>query len=279
MILNILKSVVLGIVEGITEFLPISSTGHLIIFQELIKFYDQNENFWDAYLYIIQLGAIIAIILLYWHRLWPFGKQKTETVKISIWATWLKVIIAVIPSVIVGLLLNDWMTQVENWQVVSAMLIIYGIIYIFVENYQSHRRPRVSSVNHLTLKDVLGIGLFQVLSVIPGTSRSGSTILGGLILGAKRETAAEFSFFLSIPTMIGASILKLTSYFKHYGLFNQEQTIVLIVGFVVSFIVAYIAVKWLLNYIQTHDFKAFGVYRIVFGIVIIILATLGVVSF
>lgn len=277
MIIGILKAIILGIVEGITEFLPISSTGHLIIIDEFVKI-SSNKAFTTTFEYVIQLGAIIAIVLLYWRRLWPFGNDKTEKQRFTIWATWVKVIVGVLPSVVIGFLINDWMdSHLMNWQVVSVALIVYGIAFIVIENLQKNRRPRVRSVNHLTLADVIKIGFFQVLSVVPGTSRSGATILGALSIGISRQAAAEFSFFLSIPTMLGVSVLKIGSYILKHGFFSGEQLVVLIVGLVVSFLVAYVVVKWLLRFIQTHDFKAFGWYRIILGVIVILLGAIGII--
>ncbi|EHN59652.1 undecaprenyl-diphosphate phosphatase [Oenococcus kitaharae] len=277
MLFEILKAIVLGIVEGVTEFLPISSTGHLILVDEFVKI-SSDKAFTTTFEYVIQLGAIIAVVLLYWRRLWPFGNDKTEKQRFNIWATWVKVVVGVIPSVIIGFLLNDWMDQhLMTWQVVSVALIFYGIAFILIENFQKSRKPRVSTVSHLTLGDVIKIGLFQVLSIIPGTSRSGATILGGLSIGVSREAAAEFSFFLSIPTMLGVSVLKIGSYLHDHGMFSVEQIVVLLVGMVISFLVAYVVIKWLLRFIQTHDFKAFGWYRIILGVVVIIFGFLGVI--
>ncbi|AZZ60132.1 undecaprenyl-diphosphate phosphatase [Oenococcus sp. UCMA 16435] len=278
MFFGILKAIILGIVEGVTEFLPISSTGHLIIVDQFVKI-SSNKDFTTTFEYVIQLGAIIAVVLLYWKRLWPFGSDKTEKQRFNIWATWVKVVVGVIPSIVIGFLLNDWMDKhLMNWLVVSIALIVYGIAFIFIENYQKNKRPRVRTVNHLTFGDVLKIGFFQVLSIVPGTSRSGATILGGLSIGVSREAAAEFSFFLSIPTMLGVSVLKIGSYLHSHGMFSGEQIVILLVGMFVSFVVAYIVIKWLLKFIQTHDFKVFGWYRIILGILVIILGTIGIIN-
>ncbi len=278
MIFGILKAVILGIVEGITEFLPISSTGHLIIIDQFVKI-SPSHAFTTTFEYVIQLGAIIAVVLLYWRRLWPFGNDKTEKQRFNIWSTWVKVVVGVIPSVVIGFLLNNWMDQhLTNYLVVSIALIVYGIAFIFIENYQKNRKPRVRSVSHLTLADVLKIGFFQVLSIVPGTSRSGATILGGLTIGVSREAAAEFSFFLSIPTMLGVSVLKIGAYLHNYGMFSFEQIVILLVGMLVSFLVAYVVIKWLLKFIETHDFKAFGWYRIILGALVILMGALGIIK-
>lgn len=267
--LNIIKAVILGIIEGITEFLPISSTGHLYLANEFVKL-QESQAFINMFMVVIQLGAILAVVVIYFHKLNPFSPQKNPSEKKSTWILWLKVIVACLPSVIIGLPLNDFMdAHFNNWQVISATLLIYGILFIVVENYNHHRHPHLTDLNTLPYSIALAIGAFQVLSLVPGTSRSGATILGAMLIGSSRFVATEFSFFLAIPTMVGASGLKLFKYFIHGHSFTSAQSIVLIVGTLVSFIVAYAAIKFLLDYIKKNDFKAFGWYRIILAIIVI----------
>lgn len=266
---DIIKAAILGIVEGITEFLPISSTGHLVLVDEFIQL-QQSKQFIDMFNVVIQLGAIMAVVVIYFHKLNPWSPQKTNLEKKQTWTLWKKVILAVIPSVIVGLPLNDWMdAHLMNWQIVSGALIIYGILFIIIENHNRNNRPRFADLNNLPYSIALAIGLCQVLSLVPGTSRSGSTILGAITIGTSRYVATEFSFFLAIPTMFGASLLKLFKYFVHGGSLAGLPGIVLLVGVVVSFVVAYISIRFLLNYIKKNDFKVFGWYRIILGIIVI----------
>lgn len=255
-----IKSVFLGIVEGITEWLPVSSTGHLILFNE---FLDNANSFLasDLYIYVIQLGAILAVVTHFLHKLNPFSPKKTETEKKDTWSMWFKVIIACIPAAVFGLMLNDFMDKFENWQVVSTTLIIYGIAFILIE--KMNKTTTVTTMNDMSYKTAILIGMFQVLSIIPGTSRSGSTILGGMILGTSRELAAEFSFFLAIPVMFGVSLLKIVTFdgVIDWGL--------LAVGMIVSYLVSMLAIKFLMNYVRKHSFSAFGWYRIVLAVVVI----------
>lgn len=269
MFFEIVKSVILGIVEGITEWLPISSTGHMILVNELIR---NTEGFTasDLYLYVIQLGAILAVVTLYFHKLNPFSPSKTKAEKNDTWQMWFKVIIACVPAAVIGLCLDSLMAHFENWQVVSAMLIVYGIAFIIVEN--KHKPVRIDSMNEMTYKTALMIGLFQVLSIIPGTSRSGATILGAMIIGCSRGVAAEFSFFLAIPVMFGVSLLKIVK--NGLGMGGEELAI-LLTGMVVAYIVSLLAIKFLMNYVRKHDFKSFGYYRIVLGILVIAYFTIA----
>ncbi|MBQ9736905.1 MAG: undecaprenyl-diphosphate phosphatase [Clostridia bacterium] len=263
-LLEILKTILLGIVEGITEWLPISSTGHMILVNEFI----QNEHSFtssDLYLYVIQLGAILAVVTLYFKRLNPFSPSKTRSERLDTWNMWLKVLIACVPAAVIGLALDSFMEHFENWQVVSSTLIIYGILFIITEKL--HKTQSIQSVSSMTYKTALYIGLFQVLSIIPGTSRSGSTILGAMLVGCTRATAAEFSFFLAIPVMLGVSLLKILK----YGLFMSSQdAIVLISGMAVAYITSLISIKFLTSYVKNHDFKFFGIYRIILGIAVIL---------
>lgn len=267
--LNIFKAVLLGIIEGITEFLPISSTGHLYLANEFIKL-DETPAFITMFMVVIQLGAILAVVVLYFHRLNPFSPKKSHQEKNDTWKLWFKVILAVIPSMIIGLLLNDWMdTHLNTWPVISATLIIYGVLFIVIERWNAHRTPRETDLNAISPKTGLEIGFFQLLSLVPGTSRSGATILGGITIGASRYVATEFSFFLAIPTMVGASGLKLAKYILKGNTFTGDQLMVLLVGTVVSFLVAYVAIRFLLNFIKKNDFQGFGWYRIVLGLLVI----------
>lgn len=267
--LNVIKAIILGIIEGITEFLPISSTGHLYLADEFIKL-SESQAFINMFMVVIQLGAIMAVVVIYFHKLNPFSPKKNAIEKRNTWSLWFKVLVAIIPSVIVGLPLNDYMdAHFNNWEVISATLLIYGILFIVIENWNKKRTPTLTNLNTLPYKVAFEIGMFQVLSLVPGTSRSGATILGAMIIGTSRYVATEFSFFMAIPTMFGASILKLGKYFIKGNTFTGMQTVVLLVGTFVSFVVAYLSIKFLLNYIKKNDFKAFGWYRIILALVVI----------
>ncbi len=270
MLFEIIKSVILGVVEGITEWLPISSTGHMILVNEFIG----NEGFTasDLFLYVIQLGAILAVVTVFFRKLNPFAPSKTAEEKTDTWRMWFKVIAACIPAAVIGLLFNDYMDMIENWQVVSAMLILYGIAFIVVENRK--KMPRVNGMDEMTYKTALLIGLFQVLSIVPGTSRSGATILGAVILGCSRETAAEFSFFLAIPVMFGVSLLKIATY---DGALAGGDIAVLLIGMAVAYAVSLASIRFLMNYVRRHDFKAFGWYRIALGAAVILYFTVKTV--
>lgn len=258
--MEFIKSFILGIIEGITEWLPISSTGHMILFNEIV---DSAGSFLETqlYLYVIQLGAILAVVTLFFNRLNPFSPKKTAKEKNNTWQMWFKVVVACVPAGVIGILLNDLMERFENWQVVSAMLIIYGIAFIVVEKFQ--KKTTVTSIEQMSYKTALAIGAFQVLSIIPGTSRSGSTILGGMIVGCSRTVAAEFSFFLAIPVMFGISLLKIVT---HEGAIEWG---LLLVGMIVSYVVSMIAIKFLMNFVKKHSFSGFGWYRIVLGVLVI----------
>lgn len=270
-LIQILKSIVFGIVEGITEWLPISSTGHLILLNAVIPLTD-NAEFWDMYKYIIQLGAILAVIVLYWHKLWPFSPKKNEKEKKDTWDIWVKIVIASIPTGIVGVLLNDYAdAHLSTPVVVAVALIVYGALFLVIERVP--RKAKIKSIAAIDFKTAFLIGCAQSLAVIPGTSRSGSTILGALLLGLSRGTAAEFSFFLAIPVMFGVSLLELV---KHAAAVSFGEVIVLIVGMVVSFVVSVLVIRSLMSYIRKHNFRAFGLYRIALGALILILAVLGV---
>lgn len=268
--LDILKAIILGIVEGITEFLPISSTGHLYLADYIVKL-NQPASFVNMFMVVIQLGAILSVIVIYFNKLNPFAPSKSKQEKNDTWQLWFKVIIAVLPSAIIGLPLNDWLeANMTTWQVIATTLIVYGILFIVLETYYSKKTPVLTDLNNLSYPTALMIGCFQVLSLIPGTSRSGATILGAMLIGTSRYVATEFSFFLAIPTMFGASLLKLVKFFKDGHQFVGNQTSILLTGMIVSFIVAYLSIKFLLKYVRSHNFKAFGWYRIILGIIVVI---------
>ncbi|MBO5199863.1 MAG: undecaprenyl-diphosphate phosphatase [Clostridia bacterium] len=264
--IDILKSIILGIIEGITEWLPISSTGHLILADEFIKL-NASDEFKEMFEVVVQLGAILAVVVLFWNKLWPFTTKEKGYIKRKSFMIWSKVIVAVIPAAVIGILLDDIMQEyLFNPWVVAAMLILYGIIFIIVERINKNRKPRIISMKGLSYKDALLIGGFQVLSLVPGTSRSGSTILGAMILGVSRTVAAEFSFFLAVPVMFGASLLKVLKF--GFNLTGAEF-VILAVGLVTAFIVSVLAIKFLLGYIKKKDFTAFGYYRIILGAIVL----------
>lgn len=266
---NFIKAIIFGIVEGITEWLPISSTGHLILADELLKM-QESEAFMTMFNVVIQLGAILAVVVLYFHKLNPFALSKSKAEKNDTWSLWFKVIVAILPSVIIGLPLDDWLdAHFYNFISVAIMLIVYGLAFIVVEKRNRSITPKITEFHQITYKLALFIGMFQVLALIPGTSRSGATILGGILLGASRFISAEFSFFLGIPTMFGASLLKIVKFFAEGHSFTTENTIILLTGTVVSFFVSILAIKFLISYIKKNDFTAFGWYRIVLGIILI----------
>lgn len=263
--LDILKSIIFGIVEGITEWLPISSTGHIILMEELLKL-DQGEAFFEMFQVVIQLGAILAVVVIYFHKLNPFSPTKTQKQKMMTWQIWIKVLIGCLPAGVIGLLFDKWIDKtLYHWYVVALMLIVYGVLFIVVENYQKGKEPRVTKFSQLTIPMILIIGVFQMLAMIPGTSRSGATIVGALMIGVSRSLAAEYTFFLAIPVMFGASLLKLVKFGFN---FTTIQLVVLLVGMVVSFAVSIVAIKFLMSYIRKNDFKVFGYYRIVLGVIV-----------
>ena len=268
--IEILKSILYGIVEGITEWLPISSTGHMILLEEIMPM-NVSKSFWSMFLVVIQLGAILAVVVLYWNKIFPFKKNKEgkyTSVK-SIWILWSKILVATIPAAIIGLALDDWIdAHLYNGFVVAVMLILVGVAFIYIENRNKDMRPSVNSLSALSYKDALIIGLFQVVAaVLPGTSRSGATIVGGLMIGVSRAVAAEFTFFLAIPVMFGASLLKLV---KFGFAFSVLEFFILVIGMVVAFFVSIFVIRFLMSYIKKHDFKVFGWYRIVLGAFVLI---------
>lgn len=266
---EIFKVIILGIVEGITEWLPISSTGHLILVDEFIKL-NASDAFKEMFNVVIQLGAIMAVVVLYFHKLNPFSPKKTKEQKVQTIDLWLKVVVACIPAGVLGILFDDWMEEhFHNYIVVSIMLIVYGVLFIVIENWNKKNRPRVTKLANLSYKTALLIGAFQVLSLIPGTSRSGATIIGALLLGVSRYVAAEFTFFLAIPVMFGASAIKLLKFFMEGAGISGMEVAMLGVGCVTAFVISVIAIKFLMGYIKKNDFKVFGWYRIVLGVLVL----------
>lgn len=296
-VIDLLKSAFLGLVEGITEWLPISSTGHMILVDEFIKM-DVSEEFWNMFLVVIQLGAILAVCVLYFYELNPFAPSKGSEGRKATWGLWGKIVLGCIPAAAIGLPLNDFMDEhFYNSYVVAGALIFYGIAFIVIENWRSKKRAQmlasgqlrgrgahfsqevaiqddadfgeITSIDDLSWKTALGIGCFQVLSLVPGTSRSGSTIIGGLLLGTTRAVAAEFTFYLAIPVMFGASLLKVVKFILKGAAMTTNEIAIMVVGLVVAFVVSLIAIRWLMGFVRRHDFKAFGVYRIVLGILVL----------
>lgn len=265
--MEILKAIILGIVEGITEWLPISSTGHMILVEEFIQL-DLSQAFKEMFFYVIQLGAILAVVVIYFHKLNPFSPSKTKEERTQTWDIWKKVVIGCIPAAVIGLPLNDWADEnLLNATVVALALIIYGILFIVIENRHKDREPSITDFSELTYMKAFQIGLFQALSIIPGTSRSGSSILGSIVLGTSRFIATEFSFFMSIPIMFGISFLKIIKFgFDFSGL----EFAVLLSGMLTAFLVSIVAIKFLIGYLKRNDFKAFGWYRIILGAIVLI---------
>lgn len=268
-LIEILKVIFLGIVEGITEWLPISSTGHMLLVDEFITL-NMSEEFKEMFFVVIQLGAIIAVVVMFWNKMWPFQlKDKSQPkVKMNTINMWLKVVVACIPSAVLGLLFDDLLEEYfGNAVTIAIMLIVYGIAFILVENCNKKRTPKVETLDDISYKTAFIIGLFQVLSMIPGTSRSGATIVGALLIGVSRTAAAEFTFFLAVPTMVGASLLKLV---KFGFAFTSAELITLAIGMVVAFAVSLLCIKFLMSFIKKHDFKPFGWYRIALGIIVLV---------
>ena len=269
-VLEILKAVLFGIVEGITEWLPVSSTGHLILLDEFIRL-KVTAEFYEMFEVVIQLGSILAVIVLFFHKLWPFSPKKSAQEKKNTWNLWFKVIVAVIPSAVLGLLLDDWMdAHLYNYVVVAIALIFYGIAFLLVERKNDGKAFKIDSVEAIDYKTALLIGAFQCLSLIPGTSRSGSTILGAILLGVARPAGAEFSFFLAIPTMVGASGLKLLKYLLEGMIPSMGEIAVLVTGCIVSFLVSLLVIRALMDYVRKHSFSVFGIYRIILGAAVLV---------
>ncbi len=267
--LEILKVVFLGIIEGITEWLPISSTGHMILVDEFIKL-QVSENFKELFLVVIQLGAILAVPVVFWKKLFPFGKSKSEDEKKRIWSLWFKVAIGVVPAVVLGLLLDDLLDKyLYNYVVVSVALVVYGVAFILIERLRRNKEYRIDSVYDISYRDALIIGAYQTLSLIPGTSRSGSTILGGMLTGVSRTASAEFSFFMAIPVMLGASGLKVLKFIAGGYTATSLEICLLLIGILVSFVVSLVVIEFLMSFVKKHSFSAFGIYRIVLGAVVL----------
>ena len=265
--LEVLKALFLGIIEGITEWLPISSTGHMILVDEFIHL-NVSPDFLEMFLVVVQLGAILAVVVLYFHKLNPFSPKKSREEKRGTFSLWGKVIVASIPAALIGLPFNDQIDALfYNYQTVAIALIVYGILFLIVENWNKKRRPKITELSDLSYRTAFLIGVFQVLSLIPGTSRSGSTILGAIFLGASRFVAAEFSFFLAIPAMFGASAIKLLKFGFE---FTSTEIIILLTGMLSAFLVSMAAIKFLVNFVKKHDFKPFGWYRIILGVVVLL---------
>ena len=268
---EILKTIILGIVQGITEWLPVSSTGHMILVNEFIQL-DVTPAFWKLFSVVIQFGSIMAVLLLYFHRLNPFSPKKDAAAKKDTWQLWFKVCAAVLPAAVIGLMFDDYIDSVlSGYVTVSIMLIVYGVLFIIIENSRKGKPTAINSVADLTYKQALVIGVFQMLALIPGTSRSGATIVGSLLIGCSRTFASEFSFFLAIPTMAGASGLRLLKYVLESGLsFTGMELAILAVGMITAFVVSVIAIRGLMAFVKKHDFKAFGYYRIVLGVLVLL---------
>lgn len=279
MILEVLKAVLFGVVEGITEWLPISSTGHLILVEQFVKLQEVSPEFWGMFQVVIQLGAILAVVLLYWNKIWPITKNKKEAIKQEgilsyfnkdIMILWMKILVACIPAAVIGVFFDEMFEALfYNPFCIALALIIFGIAFIVIENFNAKRKTKnLKETNtQITYKDAIIIGIFQLLAAIfPGTSRSGATIIGGLLIGLSRPNAAEFTFYLAIPTMLGASLLKLV---KFGFAFTATELVILFVGMIVSFLVSILVIKFLMNYIKKHDFKPFGYYRIVLGVIVL----------
>ena len=269
---NIFKSIIFGIIEGITEWLPVSSTGHLIILEKFLSFTDVSDGFYEMYSVVIQLGAVLSVLFLFFRKLVPisFSDKKIHIEKSGI-TLWLKILIACIPASVIGILFNDYIEkQFFNYRIVAYALIFYGFLFIITERYKKSDNIHINSVNEIKIKNSIIIGLFQALSLIPGTSRSGSTILGGIISGASRAASAEFSFFMAIPVMLGAGLLKIIKFGFN---FTSYELLILITGFITAFIISLITIKKLMDFVKKHSFTAFGYYRIMLGIIVLLFFT------
>ena len=265
--MEILKAVLMGIVEGITEWLPVSSTGHMILLEQVVKF-QLSDAFMEMFRVVIQLGAILAVVVMYFPKLWPFSAKKEQHyIKKDIWVLWFKILVACVPAAVLGLLLDDWLdAHLYNYWVVAAMLIVYGILFFIVDK---NRTPRITRMSQLTYKDAFIIGMWQVLAMIPGTSRSGATIVGGLLLGTSRPLAAQFTFYLAIPVMFGASGLKLVKFFADGAVLSGMEIAVLFTGCIVALVVSVVAIGFLMSYVKKHSFRVFGWYRIILGVLVL----------
>lgn len=269
--IEILKAILFGIVEGITEWLPISSTGHMILLNEFVKL-DVSPEFWDIFLVVIQLGAILAVVLLFWNKIWPFSMKEQNYIRKDIFVLWFKILVACVPAAIVGVFFDDQLNALfYNYPTVAIALIVFGIAFIVVENMNKEKRPYINKLTEISYKSAVIIGLFQLISAIfPGTSRSGATIVGALLIGVSRTVAAEFTFFLAIPVMFGASLLKVIKFVTAGYTCTGMEINILVVGMIIAFFVSIVVIKFLMGYIKKHDFKIFGWYRIVLGILVLL---------
>lgn len=265
--LEIIKAIILGIVEGITEWLPISSTGHMILVQEFIKM-DMSEAFVDMFLVVIQLGAILAVVVLYWNKLFPFDFHSKQIIKTDVFVMWFKIVVATIPAAVVGILWDDEIDALfYNYKVVALALILFGILFIIIENRNANHPSKINTIAEITYQTAIIIGIFELIAALfPGTSRSGATIVGAMLIGVSRSVATEFTFFLAVPAMAGASLIKLLK----FGRFTHMEYVVLVTGMLVAFFVSIVAIKFLTGYIKKHNFKAFGWYRIILGAVVLV---------
>ena len=288
-ILEWLKALLYGIIEGITEWLPVSSTGHLILVEDWLPFRFSKDpvfvaEFWEMFEVVIQLGAILAVVILFWDRLWPFSKKKSAEEKTRTWKLWLRVLIASLPAAFAGIVLDKILEKatgkdINGWLynslVVAIMLIVYGVAFIVVEHFNAKREAKIKGTDEIGVKTALGVGFFQTLSLIPGTSRSGSTILGAMLLGLNRTAGAEFSFFMSVPVMVGAGGIKVLGFFKYVSESNvtvpADAWITLAIGCVVSFAVSLVAIRFLMDFVKKHSFAPFGIYRIALGALVLLL--------
>ena len=269
MLIDLLKTVLIGIVQGVTEWLPVSSTGHMILLEELLQL-NVTDAFMELFRVVIQLGSILAVLVLYFRKLNPFAPSKTKEEKGETWNLWFKVVAAVIPSAVIGLLFDDWFDEhFYNAFTVALMLVVYGVVFLYLDRIGSGRKNLVARTTDITYRTAFLVGCFQVLAIIPGTSRSGSTIIGAMLMGLTRPVAAEFSFFMAIPTMLGASGLKVVKFFLDGGVMTGAEGLILLVGCLVAFIVSVLSIRALMNYVRKHSFKAFGVYRIVLGVIVL----------
>lgn len=287
--MEIIKTIILGIVEGITEWLPVSSTGHMILVNELLplRVGDKPEEFYSMFQVVIQLGAILAVVLIFWDKIWPFGREKNEHplsetgvgswIKWDIFQLWFHILVSTVPAAIIGILFDDQLEALfYNYQTVAIMLVLFGVAFIIVENYNVKRKPKIRSMVDITYTTAVLIGLFQVIAaVFPGTSRSGATIVGALLIGVSRTVAAEYTFYLAIPVMFGASLLKIVKFGFN---FTAVEALTLILGMAVAFVVSMFVIRFLMGYIRKHDFKVFGWYRIVLGVVVLLCGVMGMIG-
>lgn len=268
--LEIIKAIFFGIVEGITEWLPISSTGHMILLNEFVKL-DVSPEFWNLFLVVIQLGAILAVVLLFWNKIWPFSKEEKNYIKTDTFVLWFKILVACVPAAVIGILFDDQLDALfYNYICVSIALIVFGIAFIIIENINKGKKPKIKKLSDITYQTAAIIGVFQLIAAIfPGTSRSGATILGALLIGVSRTVAAEFTFFLAIPVMFGASLLKVLKFVVAGYTCTGGEILLLIIGMVVAFVVSVMVIKFLMGYIKKHNFKIFGWYRIILGLLVL----------